>query len=77
MGQAINNFFITAEKNKNFAIIGPYIQEENKDHSKSNDNNLKEVDNVKGFAMFLNMEKFEDIEFFDERFFIYFESLEC
>ncbi len=32
--QAINNFFETVKKNENFAIIGPYIQEENKDHPK-------------------------------------------
>ena len=74
--QAINNFFETVKKNENFAIIGPYIQEENKDHPKKNDNILQEVDNVKGFAMFLNIPEFKDVGFFDSNFFIYFEEID-
>jgi GT2 family glycosyltransferase len=34
------------------------------------------VKNVKGFAMFLNMSKFQDIGFFDENFFFYFEEID-
>ena len=37
---------------------------------------LISVDNVKGFAMFLNMEEFKDIGFFDKNFFIYFEEID-
>ena len=78
---AIENFFTAADKYPNFAIIAPAIQEE-KDLEKENirriesTNNLIEVNNVKGFAMFLNMEQFADIGFFDDKFFIYFEEID-
>jgi len=74
---AINNFLITANKNLNFAIISPLIQEE-KDLLivKENSSELKEIENVKGFAMFLNLENFKDIGFFDDNFFIYFEEID-
>ena len=75
---AINNFFITAKKNSNFSIIGPLIQEES--NLKNEDNHqtytLKETSSVKGFAMFLNMEQFKEIGFFDEKFFIYLEEID-
>ena len=38
--------------------------------------NLIRVKNVKGFAMFLNLEKFKDIKYFDENFFLYFEEID-
>ena len=74
---AINNFLITANKNLNFAIISPLIQEE-KDLLivKENSSELKEIENVKGFAMFLNLENFKDVGFFDDNFFIYFEEID-
>ena len=34
------------------------------------------VNNVKGFAMFFNLSEFEDVGFFDESFFIYFEEID-
>ncbi len=73
----IENFLLTAKKNPNFAIIGPYIQEDT-DVSKKvlNKNSLIEVNNLKGFALFLNMKEFLDIGFFDENFFIYFEEID-
>ena len=75
--QAINNFFLTAEKNPNFAIIAPFIQE-NKNNKLSTDNQkgIFEVKSVKGFAMFINLIQFEEIGFFDENFFIYFEEID-
>ena len=73
--QAINNFFVTATHKPNFAIIAPYIQEKKinsqLDQSKKD---IFEVKNVKGFAMFLNLDQFKEIGFFDENFFIYFDS---
>ena len=73
---AINNFFVSAQKIKEFAIIAPAIQEK-KDHEKLKYNeNLVEIENVKGFAMFLNIEQFKDIGFFDDNFFIYFEEID-
>ena len=75
---AIENFLITAEKIKDFALIGPLVQEKHKkiklDTSK--DSNLIEVNNIKGFAMFLNMSQFDSIGFFDNNFFIYFEEID-
>ena len=49
---AIDNFFVTAEKNSNFAMWkwGSFREEV------KNNLELIEVKNVKGFAMFLNME---------------------
>ena len=75
---AIENFFTTANKIPDFAIMAPYIQEEK---NKNDQNYLKnvstlEVENVKGFAMFLNLSNFEDENFFDENFFFYFEEID-
>ena len=72
---AINNFLISANKYPDFGIIGPAIQEK-KDKLTSNIKTIKEVDSVKGFAMFLNIQHFKSIGFFDENFFIYFEEID-
>ena len=40
-----------------------------------NNNNLIEVNNLKGFAIFLNLAKFNNT-FFDENFFLYFEEID-
>ena len=76
--QAIDNFFVSADKYKNFSIIGPAVQEDkDKIKYKNKDNqDLIEVNTVKGFAMFLNMKEFENVGFFDENFFIYFEEID-
>ena len=76
--QAIENFFVSADKYKNFSIIGPAVQEDkDKIKYKNKDNqDLIEVNTVKGFAMFLNMKEFENVGFFDENFFIYFEEID-
>ena len=76
--KAIQNFIISAEKNKNFYIMAPL---QNKDEFTKNnifkDNlTLLETKQVEGFAMFLNMEKFFDIGFFDENFFLYLEEID-
>jgi len=75
---ALENFLQEAKKNPDFAIIGPYIQEK-KDEEKKIDTaktDLVKVENVKGFAMFLNISEFKEIGFFDEKFFIYFEEID-
>jgi GT2 family glycosyltransferase len=73
----INNFLISADKIKSFSIIGPAKQDEHEtiDNNKEKDN-LFEVDHLKGFAMFLNLEQFHDIGFFDSNFFIYLEEID-
>ncbi len=75
---AIDNFFYTVKKYPNFAIIGPAIQEEKnlKNDLLTSSKDLIEVENVKGFAMFLNISQFNEINFFDKNFFIYFEEID-
>jgi len=75
---AIENFIKTTKKISEFAIMGPYIQEEK---DKDNENYLNspqpvQVANVKGFAMFLNLSEFREVGFFDEDFFFYFEEID-
>ena len=75
---ALENFLILVKQNLDFAIIGPMEQEKSKSTTlidKKNDSLIK-VENVKGFAMFLNLEQFEEVGFFDENFFIYFEEID-
>jgi len=75
---AIENFFSRVKKNEDFSIIGP-LQLKN-EFSKKNafDDSfaLQEVDQVEGFAMFLNMKNFLDTNFFDENFFLYLEEID-
>ena len=74
---AIENFLISADKIKNFSIIGPAKQDEfseEDEHQKQPD--LFEVNHLKGFAMFLNLDDLKEIGFFDENFFIYLEEID-
>ena len=69
---AIKNFLSRAQENKDFWLIGPA----NDQMVKLNfSNNLADVNNLKGFAIFLNMSKFNN-KFFDENFFLYFEEID-
>ena len=71
--EAINNFFITSTKIKDFWLVGPANdQMKNLDF---NEDNLKKVNNIKGFAMFFNMTKFNNL-YFDENFFLFFEEID-
>ena len=73
----IKNFFSSSKKIKNFSMLGPAKQNE---FSQIDDNQDKEdifeVDKLKGFAIFLNIEQFKEIGFFDENFFIYLEEID-
>ena len=73
--EALENFFIFIKKKIDFAILGP-AQDKNQKSFVQNDLNLIEANFVKGFAMFLNMEKFIEIGFFDENFFLYLEEVD-
>ena len=75
--ETISNFLERAEKIKDFAIIGPAKQEEfsNIDLNENKDQ-IFQVSHLKGFAMFLNMNQFEDVGFFDKNFFIYLEEID-
>ena len=73
----INNFFERSEKIKDFAIIGPAKQDEfSKKDLNENKDQIFEVNQLKGFAMFLNIKQFEEIGFFDKNFFIYLEEID-
>ena len=73
----IDNFFLTIKNIKNFGIIAPISKDEiYTNFSIDNDKNLKEVESVKGFAMFLSMNNLKEIKFFDENFFLYFEEID-
>ena len=73
--EALNNFLISAEKIKYFSIIGPAKQiEDSIDDKPVSEKEFFQVESLKGFAMFLNMDEFKDIGFFDENFFIYLEE---
>ena len=73
----IDNFFLTINSTKNFGIIAPISKDEiYTNFSIDDDKNLKEVESVKGFAMFLSMNNLKEIKFFDENFFLYFEEID-
>ena len=74
----IDNFLKSAEKLKDFAIIGPAQQDEfnTTKHNDLFDGQQIQVDYLKGFAMFLNLPEFKDLGFFDENFFIYLEEID-
>ncbi len=73
----LENFLNITKKLKDFSIIGPAKQDEYSVNDLNfNNEEFKEVDSLKGFAMFLNLEQFKDVGFFDENFFIYLEEID-
>ena len=74
----IKNFFESTKRVPKFAVIAPFVQEEKDENKKINTDtsNPIQVKNVKGFAMFLNISEFQQIGFFDENFFFYFEEID-
>ena len=73
----LEKLLIRANNLVDFAIIGPAKQEEhNNDDQNSNKEELFQVDSLKGFAMFFNLDQFKEIGFFDENFFIYLEEID-
>ena len=69
----LSNFLKFSNEYKNFSIVGPY----DKDHKNLTHNNMPyEVNNIKGFAMFLKMKDFKYKNFFDKNFFIYCEEID-
>ena len=73
----LDNFLICAKKINDFAIIGPAKQNEFSTEDENKDKeNIFSVEKLKGFAMFLNLEQFKDIGFFDKNFFIYLEEID-
>ena len=58
-----------------FALLGPKVITEREDIS-SIDSKIEVVNYIKGFAIFFNKEKFVNIGFFDENYFLYFEEID-
>ena len=68
----INNFFNFAKQMPNFTLIGPSNNQSiNEDFS----SDYIQVKDLKGFAIFLNLKRFEK-KIFDENFFLYFEEID-
>jgi len=77
--EALNNFFAFTKEKSNFAILAPLQSKKEfslENINKDNNFSLVETDRVEGFAMFLNMEKFSEIGFFDENIFLYLEEID-
>ena len=70
---AIDNFFKRVKKNNKFWLIGP--ANDQMVEIDFNNNDLKEVNDLKGFAIFFNLSKFNK-NFFDENYFLYFEEID-
>ena len=70
---AIQRFLNSAEKLKDFWLMGPASDQ--MVELEFGENDLIEVNNLKGFAIFLNLSKFNN-EYFDENFFLYFEEID-
>ena len=70
---AIKRFLESAEKFKDFWLMGPASDQ--MVELEFGENDLIEVNNLKGFAIFLNLSKFNN-EYFDESFFLYFEEID-
>jgi len=74
----LENFIKITKLVPDFSIIGPHVQEKKNENSKIDleNSSIKQVNDVKGFAMFLNLSEFKEVGFFDESFFIYFEEID-
>ena len=78
IGPYIQEYYEKEKKNGIHKVLTS-VNEESRLHKNAKplvDLNLRIVENVKGFAMFLNLSEFKNIGFFDENFFIYFEEID-
>ena len=63
-------------KNTNFGIISAVETDQITAIDKKKNINLREVDSVKGFVMFINNFECRDTNYFDENFFLYLEEVD-
>ena len=70
---AIKHFFLSINDKNDFWLMGPGNDQMKNLNFKNK--NLIEVENLKGFAIFFNMAKFNQ-EYFDENFFLFFEEID-
>ena len=71
--KSFENFFSFSNQNQDFWLLGPGNDKEKK--YLYNKQSIIEVENLKGYAIFFNMKKFNN-NFFDENFFLYFEEID-
>ena len=71
-------FFEFTKTNKDFTILGPNQNEKlsTLDNHKKGEIEFFETDKIKGYAMFLNMEKLKSVGFYDENIFLYMEEID-
>ena len=72
----LEKFFTATEKNSDFAMIGPKVVSHDLNQKTLKKQDPVLVESIKGYAMFLNLQQFKDIGFFDENFFIYLEEID-
>tara|TARA_Y200000002_G_scaffold371504_1_gene368208 strand:- start:3113 stop:3964 length:852 start_codon:yes stop_codon:yes gene_type:complete len=73
----LERFLQTANRFPDFSIIGPAKQDEYKrDDLNQGQEEVFQAKSLKGFAMFLNIDQFSEIGFFDDNFFIYLEEID-
>ena len=73
----IKNFFVTANQILDFGILAPVSVDERYDNfDPIKDLDIKEVEYVKGFAMFFHMKNLKWCNFFDDNFFLYLEEID-
>ena len=70
---AIQNFFALSNTKNDFWLMGP--ANDQMIELDFGEKNLIEVDYLKGFSIFFNMSKFQNM-FFDESFFLFFEEID-
>ena len=63
-------------KNTNFGIISAVESDRITEINKKKDINLREVESVKGFVMFINNFECKSTNYFDENFFLYLEEVD-
>ena len=71
-------FFEFIKTNEDFTILGPNQNEKlsTLDNHKKGEIEFFETDKIKGYAMFLNMEKLKRVGFYDENIFLYLEEID-
>ena len=74
--KTIPNLLVQANIHKDFAIMGPRVIENENITLNSNENICVSVEYLKGFAILFNKEKFKDLDYFDENYFLYFEEID-
>ena len=75
---ALELFFEFTKKNEDFIILGPNQNEKLSilNNQKKNLLEFFETDKIKGYAMFLNINKLKGIGFYDENIFLYLEEID-